>query len=192
MCWASVKPVHSDNRVNDSAAARREAELCLPVVWSLKGPLYFSFTSLSQWIITPMCAVIYELRYQCWEQFLSGGWHPPTDCHYLSMCMWGFLCVNMTKCELCCCKGLLKPMRACLFQSVWGEVIVFLSACVRPAPPPSSFRVTLLVTGYSNVLLCWVLIVFKTERCELWNQKSLSASLKCHHTHFAELLMGLK
>lgn len=78
------------------------------------------------------------------------------------------VCVDITKCELCCCcKGLLKPMWACLFQSVWGGVIVFLSACVRPVSPPPSSRVSLLVTGYSNFLLCWVRIVFKTERCEL-------------------------
>lgn len=110
---------------------RQSCECCGVVLWS-----YFTgnFTSFSQWIVTPMCAVIYELRYKCWEQFLSGGWHPPTDCHYLSMCMCVFLCYTCAwawqKWEQDCCKGLSKPI--CLFQSVWGWVIVFLYTCVRP------------------------------------------------------------
>lgn len=103
-----------------------------------------------------MCAVIYELRYECWEQFLSGDWHPPTDCHYLSTCM----CVCV--CYMCawawqngrkdCFKGLLKPIWTVYFGQSEGGCLHVWDLC------PLRSRVSLQVTGYSNVSLNWVLM----------------------------------
>lgn len=67
----------------------------------MKRALYF--LSPSQCIMDPVCAVIYELCYKCWEQFLSGGWHPPTDCHYLSMCVCSRVCSRPLSFCVCVC-----------------------------------------------------------------------------------------
>lgn len=156
VCWGFVKTVHSGNCVNDSTA-RQEVELWMLRCGLWKGHciLQANFTSPSQWIITPMefsdlWAALQMLGAVPVWGLTSTHWLPLFVCVHVCVCVWAWQNGRGTG-----VKVLLKWMWACLFHSVLGCVSVFLSACVRRL---SRSRVSLLVTGYSNVSLYWVLI----------------------------------
>lgn len=187
-----VKAVHSDNCVNESTA-RQEVEL-----WMLRCGLWKEHYFRSEFHLS-FCPMDHYSNGVKWfmscaanagsSSCLGADIHPliATIC----LCARVFLCVTcvcMTKWERDWCKGLIKRMWVCLFHSVWGWW-VFSCLHVLDLCPPRS-RVSLLETGYSNVSLYWVLMDFLNW--EMWPLKpAFSASLKCHHTHFTRLLMGL-